>query len=147
MSLLKSEGMIEDDVCLTELSEVLGQLTKLAANDSRTGKLWINYLEQVSLLRLFIRAERTGDWNLHLYCIRRMIPLFHAAGHIAYAKSARLYLHQMTQLESIMSEADYQQFTESGYFTIRRNDRFWGGTFTDQTIEQELMRLLKSSGG
>jgi len=26
-------------------------------------------------------------------------------------------------------------------------DRFWGGNFTDQTIEQELMRLFKSSSG
>ena len=32
-------------------------------------------------------------------------------------------------------------------FTIRREDEFWSGNFTDQTIEQFLMRMLKVSGG
>jgi len=30
---------------------------------------------------------------------------------------------------------------------LQRRDLFWSGNFTDQTIEQDLMRLLKSSGG
>ncbi|MES9882393.1 MAG: hypothetical protein ABW185_16095, partial [Sedimenticola sp.] len=60
---------------------------------------------------------------------------------------ARLYLQQMKQLEVHMPEAEFQQFTERGYFTIRRTDHFWSGNFTDQIIEQELMRLLKTSGG
>ncbi len=72
----------EDDACLQNITEVIADAMKGAANESRTGRLWINYLEQVSLLRLFIRAERTGDWDLHLYCVSRMIPFFHAAGHL-----------------------------------------------------------------
>ena len=114
---------------------------------SPTGKLWINYLEQVSILKMFLYAERTGDWKLHLQCIRRMIPYFHSAGHLAFAKSARLYLQQMESLESKMSESEYKQFTEGGYFTVRKKDRLWSGNFTDQTIEQNLMRMFKSSGG
>jgi len=47
-------------------------------------------MDQVSLLKMFLYAERTGDWMLHLYCITKMIPYVHAAGHLAYAKSARL---------------------------------------------------------
>ena len=95
----------------------------------------------------FLYAERTGDWRLHLYCITKMIPYFHAAGHLAYAKSARLYLQQMKSLESTMSVNEHSQFTDKGYFTVRRTDRVWSGNFTDQTIEQDLMRLFKSSGG
>ncbi|KAG0724934.1 hypothetical protein GWK47_039566 [Chionoecetes opilio] len=41
----------------------------------------------------------------------------------------------------------YCDFTEHGYFTIRRTDKFWSGNFSDQTIELELMRLLKTYGG
>lgn len=114
---------------------------------SPTGKLWISYLKQVSILKMFLYAERTGDWKLHLQCIRRMIPYFHSAGHLAYAKSARLYLQQMESLESKMSETEYKQFTEGGYFTVRKKDRLWSGNFTDQTIEQNLMRMFKSTGG
>src|SRR6218665_3367687 len=46
-----------------------------------------------------------------------------------------------------MSVNEYSQFTDKGYFTVRRTDRFWSGNVTDQTIEQDLMRLFKSSGG
>src|SRR6218665_195958 len=46
-----------------------------------------------------------------------------------------------------MSVNEYSQFTDKGYFTVRRTDRFWSGNFTNQTIEQDLMRLFKSSSG
>lgn len=52
---------------------------------SQTRHLWIRYMEQVSLLKMFLYAERTGDLTLHLQCIRRMIPYFLAAGHLANA--------------------------------------------------------------
>ena len=47
---------------------------------------------------MFIRAEWTDNWELHLHCVRQMLPHFHAAGHIAYAKSAHLYTQQMLEL-------------------------------------------------
>src|SRR6218665_2617982 len=53
----------------------------------------------------------------------------------------------MKSFASTMSVNEYSQFTEKGYFTVRRTDRFWSGNFTDQTIEQDLMRPFKSSGG
>ena len=53
-----------------------------------------------SLLLLFIR---TGNWDLHLYAVYEMIPILHAATHLAInAKSARLYLDTMTKLPEIM---------------------------------------------
>src|SRR6218665_1417365 len=57
------------------------------------------------------------------------------------------YLRQMKSLELSMSVNEYTQFTEKGYFTVRRTNRFWSGNFTDQTIEQDLMRLFRLSGG
>lgn len=138
---------VENDVCVQQLTQIMDDLMKESAGQSRTGKLWVEYLKQVSLIRCFIRAERTGDWDLHLHTVSEMIPMFHAAGHLAYAKSARLYLDQMKGLSDIMSADQYCDFTEQGYFTIRRTDKFWSGNFSDQTIEQELMRLLKTSGG
>ena len=71
----------------------------------------------------------------------------HSAGHLAYAKSAQLYIQQMDDLSEKNSADQLKQFTTSGYFTICRSEHFWSGNFTDQTIEQELMRLLKTSGG
>ncbi|KAL8625560.1 hypothetical protein ACOMHN_014648 [Nucella lapillus] len=53
----------------------------------------------------------------------------------------------MKKLPELMGDAQFRKFTQDGYFTIRRKDKFWGGNFTDQTIEQVLMRMLKVSGG
>lgn len=98
---------VENDVCVQQLTQIMDDLMKESAAQSRTGKLWVEYLKQVSLIRCFIRAERTGDWDLHLHTVSEMIPMFHAAGHLAYAKSARLYLDQMKGLSDIMSADQY----------------------------------------
>ena len=44
--------------------------------ESRTGRLWIMYMDQVSLMKQIIYAERTGDWSLHLHTIHQMIPYY-----------------------------------------------------------------------
>ena len=98
----------------------------------------------------FFKAERTGDWKLHLHCMREMIPYFHVAGHFPYAKSARLYLHKTETISEVMSPDDYRSFSDKGYFTIRQTNDFWAGNFSDhsdQIIEQFLMRMLKTTGG
>ena len=40
----------------------------------------------------------------------------------------------------------YHKFSE-GLFVVRRSDRFWPGLWPDLTIEQVMMRALKSRGG
>ena len=55
---------------------VTGALLELAG-ESRTGKLWVKYAEYVNVIQMFLHAELIGDWDLHLYCIRHTIPLFH----------------------------------------------------------------------
>lgn len=112
-----------------------------------TAKLWILYLRMVTLLKHFIQAERSGNWNLHLTTIKKMLPFFHAAGHFSYAKSATLYLQDMLNLANVLTPEEFNKFTEDGYFTIRRTNKFWSGIWSDMTIEQTLMRSMKSSGG
>ena len=34
-----------------------------------------------------------------------------------------------------------------GFHTVRRSNRYWAGLWTDLTIEQTLMRAVKSRGG
>jgi len=46
-----------------------------------------------------------------------------------------------------MGTEEFQKFTSEGYFTIKRTDKFWSGVWSDMTIEQTLLRLMKSSGG
>ena len=113
--------------------------------DNRTAKLWIQFLQMVKILQLFIKAERTGNWVLHLDAVRKMLPTFAAAGHNLYAKSAYLYLQQMEELPNSHPEV-FQKFSER-FHVIRRSDRYWAGLSTDLVIEQVLMRSMKTSGG
>ncbi|KAK3926626.1 Endo-1,4-beta-xylanase 2, partial [Frankliniella fusca] len=69
-----------------------------AASDSATGTLWWQYFKLVALLRFHIRAERTGDWEMHKESVKAMLPIFHAAGHLPYARAAHLYVQQMEEL-------------------------------------------------
>ncbi len=77
---------------LHKLNECLLQYKRSLCEKSPTARLWLQYMEYVGTLKLFIRAERTGNWNLHLVAVERMLNLFAATGHVHYAKSARLYL-------------------------------------------------------
>lgn len=132
------------------VSRLLDDLRKNMENISktnRTAKLWRQYYKQVSLVRHFIRAERTGNWKMHLHCISEMLPYFHSAGHFNYAKSAHLYLQHMLELQTKMDHEEFVKYTEKGYFTIKRTHEFWSGAWPDMVIEQDLMRPLKTRGG
>ena len=121
----------------------------------RTAVLWIQYCEMI-LLRKFIKAERTGNWELHLQSVRDMLPYFAAAGHSLYAKSAYIYITSMQNLEDTHPEV-FHQF-KACHHVVRRSDQYWAGLSTDLVIEQVLqyhqllfqrltMRSVKSSGG
>jgi 5'-3' exonuclease len=112
---------------------------------SRTSKLWLLFIEMVAILKRFLIAERTGDWQLHLSTLQEMLPYFAAAGHNLYAKSVYLYLSQMQDLDKTHPEV-YNHFMK-GNHVLRRTDRYWSGLSTDLIIEQVLMRSVKSTGG
>lgn len=76
-----------------------------------------------------------------------MLPYFHASGHFFYAKSAHMYLQDMLDLKASMGEFEYKKFTTQSYFTIRRSHKFWSGVSSDMTVEQVLMRSIKTQGG
>lgn len=39
---------------------------------------WMSYLKMASILLRFVRALIEADWTAHLYCIKDMLPHFHA---------------------------------------------------------------------
>ena len=88
-----------------------------------------------------------GDWNLHLECIKAMLPVFHATRHFPYAKACQLYLQDMYALEKNMSTEEFHKFTRESFFTIRRSNKNWSGVWSDMVIEQTLMKNFKSIGG
>ena len=47
---------------------------------------------------LYTRAEREGDWPLHLEAVKQMMPYFYASGHVNYAWYGLFYLRSMDKL-------------------------------------------------
>ena len=66
---------------------------------SRTSTLWLNYIDYVTIVQTFIKAERTNDWPLHIASTESMLNLFAATGHNNYAKTCRLYLQSMEEMQ------------------------------------------------
>ncbi len=145
---LMEETISVDEVCSTDVFQRIAtilQEKKAVLKSSRTAVLWLQYMNMIDILRQYIRAERTGNWALHLEVISKMLPFLAASGHNHYTKSARVYLQRMSQLEKQHPDI-YQKFQE-GLHVVRRNDRSWAGLSTDLVIEQVLMRSMKTSGG
>ena len=113
---------------------------------SPNGKLWVQYMEMMDILRSALRGQRTSQPKLYFKALQSMLPFFAASGHNNYTKSAHLFLQDMMDLQK-MNEKLYDQLIESGLFFIRRSNRYWAGLASDLVIEQVLMKSIKSSGG
>ena len=61
-------------------------------SESRTTKLWVQYMSYSDVIKTFIRFERTGNWDEHLAATKKMLNLYADTGHFNYGKITRLYL-------------------------------------------------------
>ena len=106
---------------------------------ARAAKFWLQHLDYINIFKIFIRAEKTGKWNLHLVEVSKMIYLFPSTGHVHYAKCRPFYLQNMSELETNYPWV-YMSFARHEYHTVRRSDSYRAGLLSDLIIEQVLMR-------
>ena len=139
-------AVIAQSAIVSKIKAWLDQQHRSLSGESRTAKLWLQYCMYVDIVKSFIRAERLGDWELHLSCVSKMLNLLAATGHTNYAKSARLYLELMLQLPEDYPWL-YSKFKHEGCHAVRRSARVWAALSTDLMIEQTLMRALKGRSG
>ena len=95
---------------------------------------------------MFIRVERTSKWDEHLETLRKMLNLFGPTGRINYAKSSRLYLQSMQNIQS-NHQWPLDQCCKSSFHCLPRTNRFWVGLLPDLVIEQCIVWALKSKSG
>ena len=138
------DALLKTD-CIKRISQALASKKSELSKCSETRKLWVNYLQMLGVARELVEADRTGSWQILLHAISDCLPLFSAAGHPNYLKSAYLYLQNMVTLESD-NPAVFQKFV-NGFHVIRGSDQYWADLGSDLVIEQTLMRSLKSTGG
>ena len=110
---------------LCKLEQCLLEYKALLCEKSPTAKLWLRYLEYVSTLKLFIRAERTENWIMHVVAVEKVINLFAATGHVHYAKSSRLYLQILLELPK--DHPWLYRCYRTRFHTVRRSSIHWAG--------------------
>ena len=124
-------GIIKDKPlhCCGDLMQIL----ETEASKSQTTKLWVDVLiKPVLLTMMFVRAEREGDWLLHLASYKQMLPYFFAAGHVTYARYVLCYLREMERLpQEVLS-----------HFT--KGAGLCNGIWNDMMIETTFMRYACS---
>ena len=77
--------LIEKDTTREDMISTFQTLS----DTSQLAKHWIkNLIYPVFLMMMYIRAKREGEFGLHLYCCKKMIPYFFAAGHWNYARDS-----------------------------------------------------------
>ena len=66
------------------LSRVANKLKgeRSSMSDLKTAQLWLQYLDMVAILKKFIKAERTGNWMLHLAAVQDTLPFLQQQGTI-----------------------------------------------------------------
>lgn len=119
--LLKGDISVEkvcDNVLIDQIKSRIDNFRE-SHKSFRTSQLWFQYMDMIDILRRFIKAERTGNWELHLQTVKDMLPYFAALGHNLYVKSSRVYLQQMDNLKT---HPEVLAFLQSGHHVIRRSD-------------------------
>lgn len=108
-----------ENSCSTLLSD-FHSFIETRCKESELFQYWNNFLILTTLMHDLIRADRTGDWKLHMSTIKKLQPIFHIMDRTNYSTWSAVYLEDMLQLESKAPEV-YEQFMK-GRFTVKKSD-------------------------
>ena len=99
-------------------------------------------MKMVEIALSFLKAERTGDWQLHL-CVGRCYHTLHPLDIITILS---LLICICKPCTSYLTYPNLYEHFQNGLNVIHRSDSFWAGLSTDLVIQQTLMHTLKTSG-
>ena len=75
---------------------------------------WWDYMDMISILLMFTRAQREGLWDLHLQCFTCMLPYFLRYDCYNYGRWGPIYVAEMHQLPT-----DVLQEFKQGNFVVK----------------------------
>jgi len=96
----------------------------------------------IQILLHFIRAQRDGNWELHLFAFtfRSILPYVMRYNHTNYARWSTIYLNEMHQLPQEVKE----EFSK-GNFVVKRAKQSFNQVDPDQS--QEWLNGTGKKGG
>ena len=110
---------------------------------SRLAEHWVcNLIKSVLLIVLYVRAEREGEFALHLDVCKKMLPYFFAACHWNYAKDGVVYVQMMENLPVYVLNP-----LMKGEHVVRLQEGLWNSIWMDMAIESMYMKIGKGPSG
>ena len=98
----------------------------------------------VRLAKDLLRADREGDWHLHLQSVEAVLPYFAVFDSIHYLRWCSLYVEDMKKLPET-APVVHDNFM-AGHFVVRRSSIPFSAVATDMCLEQTINRSSKTSG-
>ena len=108
-------------------------------------KFWATFLDMMDLIHDLLRADREGNWELHMDAVQRALIIFAAFDCTNYMRWCSLYLEDMRRLPETAPSV-YHNFTMGSFSAKDKPGRFTavGG---DQKLEQSINLSSKCSDG
>jgi hypothetical protein len=142
----KSKAILQSFTdCSATLEKEFEDFKSSKSQKSETFAYWENFVQMVYLLRDLIRADREGNWNLHLNSLKSILPMFATFDRTNYLRWASLYMEDMMKLEETAPEL-YQSFI-AGKFVVKRTPGQFKAVGADMCLEQTINRSQKSTAG
>ena len=104
-----------------------------------------HYMKMVLEMMLFIRAVRTGNWELHLLALETFIKYFFAHDKLNYACMIPVYLADMQQVKEV-DGVIHDQFMEGNWVVNKNPVVPFCAVGADHALEH-INRSMKVSGG
>ncbi|KAL9957037.1 hypothetical protein ACROYT_G038621, partial [Oculina patagonica] len=126
---------------------VIGKMKTFEEENSQIPEFQVfrHYMQMVMEMMQFIRAIRTGDWQLHLTSLQLFTKYFFAHDRINYARMIPLYLAEMSMLPESDPEI-YEEFRKGNWAVNKNPDVPFCALGADHALEQ-INRSMKVSGG
>ena len=107
-------------------------------------QFWQSFLDMVQTLLDYVKSTRTGDWELHLSSMEKMLVWFHAYDRPNYSRDFTYCWIEQTKLH--INHPEIHEFVK-GNFVVKRSPGNFNMLPPDEVIEQIMNRDQKGHGG
>ena len=118
------------------------EFKKAKCEKSPTFSVRFTFLDVCEILLDRKKAERSGNWPLHLHATASMLPFLRAANRTHYSRWLPIYTLDMLDLPEDVEES----FTK-GQFSVRETGNSLNGIWSDMSVEKTIVRDAKSESG
>lgn len=139
----KTNTRMKDTISSLNILEKMAAFDE--AHDNPMFKVMRQYMRMVTEMLAFIRAVRTGDWELHLKALATFTRYFFAHDMLNYAHMIPIYLAEMDALKE--SDPDVaKEFLQGNWVVNTNSDTSFCALGADHALEH-INRTMKVSGG